>query len=390
MLKKKSQHYIIKDKNDGVEGMVIFHDMLNFYKRHIKRLILVAGIVAGGYLFFATAFVVVALTVDGRRAGNLELPNVPPGVSQNGENGLGELPSHFLPSLPTDIDDGSLFRPPARTHFILIGLEDLAPLADAIMVGTFYRDSGEIRLMSVPRDTHIVISDTRHAQIRELGLNIPHQMKLTELHSYAGRTWGPQLVMQEVGDMLGVTFHHYVVVQLPAFRRIVDAIGGVQFNVPRRMYYYDYCTGFTIDLQPGMQPIDGVMAEQLVRFRGYSNADLGRNAVQMDFMKALLQQTLTREAIMNDPLRMIRIIIEDVRTNFTIMDAVRFLPYITSTSADKVSTFTMPGTDGFRRGLGSVFLPDLERLHDVAFEVFYANTELPEPHEDDNEPDEDA
>ncbi|MCL2187404.1 MAG: LCP family protein [Defluviitaleaceae bacterium] len=346
---------------------------------------MVAGIVAGSYLILATAFVMVALAMDNRRIGDLQL-SPPAGEIVNSEYDTNPVPEHFLtPPVIENEDTGSLWRPPARTNFIMLGIDNLQ-LADAIMVGTFYRDTGEVRLMSVPRDTYIVLSDARHAQIRALGLNMPQRMKLNELRSFGGSTWGAQLVAQELSDMLGVTFQYHVEVRLPAFRRVVDAIGGVYFTVPRRLFYVDPCQDLVIDVPAGHQRLNGTLAEGLVRYRGYGNADLGRNSVQMDFMTALLNQVLTREAIMNNPLELLSTVIQEVSTNMTIPSMVRYLPYITSASADRVYTFTMPGVGGYRRGAGSVFLPDLATLHDVTREVFFANAEDTPAYEDEADP----
>jgi LCP family protein required for cell wall assembly len=355
-------------------GLLIFYKFIGFYKTHIKRIVLAALIFAGIYLFFAAAAVVLALTVDARRGSDLRLPDPPPTVG-NGNNNERDLPSHFLtPPLFSGDDEPSTLRPAARTNFIILGIDNFS-LADVIMVGTFYRDSGDIRFMSVPRDLYITLSDIRHAQIRELGLNIPQQLKVNELRSYGGSAWGTQLIMQELSDMLGVQFHYHLEVRLPAFRRIVDAIDGVYFNVPYHLFYEDPFQDLIIDVPAGFRRLDGALAEGLIRYRGYDNADLGRINVQMQFMTAVLTQLMTREAIMNNPLELARIIIEDVNTNMTVMGLLRYLPYITSASTDRIKTFTMPGTDGYRRGAGSVFLPCPDRLFDVTWEVFYANIE---------------
>ena len=398
MLKKKDQQYIMKGNAIpyGYSGGIpIVAEILDFCKKHIKRLLLVAGIVAGCYLFFAVAFVVVALTMDNRRAGTLPPPELPPEINGGDYNGAYEIPTHFLPPLPPEeIDEGTLFRPAARTNFVMLGVDNIG-LADAIMVGTFYRDSGEIRLMSVPRDTYVLLSDTRHAQIRSLGLNIPQQMRINELRSYSGNTWGAQMVVQELNDMLGVELHYYIEVRLPAFKRIVNTIGGVYFTVPRRMYYVDPLDNppLHIDLQPGYQRLDGQQAEWFVRYREtLPNNDLGRNEHQMQFMKALLQQVFTREALMANPLELARIVIEDVNTNMTLLNAVRYVPYITSINTEAIRTFTMPSELGYKSGVGSVIIPDLKLMHDVINEVFYANIETEpeeEPDSDENGDDDD-
>jgi LCP family protein required for cell wall assembly len=356
-------------------------EIIEFCKAHIKRLFMVAGLVAVCYLCVAAAFVVVALAMDNRRATRLQLGEAPPEMT-NGENGERNIPAHFLTPPPfSEPDEGTLFRPPMRTNFVMMGIDNFS-LADAIMVGTFYRDTGEIRLMSVPRDTYVRLSDSRHRQIMDLGLNIPQQMKLNEMRSWGTATWGPNLIMQELTDMFGVPFHFYVEVRLTAFRRIVDNIGGVYFNVPRRLYYIDPCQDLVIDVPAGNRRLTGIQAEGLVRYRAtYASGDLQRNQVQMEFMAALFSQLLTREAIMNNPLGLVETVITETRTNATIADALRFLPFISSASADKVTTFTMPGEDGYRRGAGSVFIPCPEKMHEVAWEVFFANIEIPEEEE---------
>jgi LCP family protein required for cell wall assembly len=247
--------------------------------------------------------------------------------------------------------------------------------------------------MSVPRDTHIVLTDARYAEIRALGLNPPQQMKLNELRAYGGGLWGSHLVVQELNDMLGVEINYFIEVRLPAFRRIVNTMGGVHFNVPRRMYYFDPEENppLRIDLQPGPQLLNGQQAEWLVRYRTtLPNNDLGRNEIQMQFMTALLQQVLTRETILSNPFELARIIIEDVNTNMTLLNIARYIPYITSINTNAITTFTMPGEGGYRRGAGSVFIPDLERLHEVTREVFYAHIEIEaEPEYDEGGADDD-
>jgi LCP family protein required for cell wall assembly len=311
----------------------------------------------------------------------MPLPPDEPGFGFYDDNGEhdGELPGWFLtPPVIEPNDDGTRLRPATRTNFLLMGI-DHGSLADAIMVGTFYRDTGDIHIMSVPRDTHVVFSDARLAQLRQQGLNLPQQLKMSELRSRGGGVWGPQLVKQQVSEMMGVHFHYYVEVRIPAFRRIVDAIGGVYFNVPRRLFYQDlYNTPPTlIDVPAGHRRLTGVQAEGLVRYRGYSNADLGRNAVQKDFMVALLQQLMTRDALLNDPWELIRIVLDDTSSNMTLLNMGRYLLYLPPLRPlGEIRTFTMPGEAAWRNDV-SVFLPNLNLLHDVANEVFRMPTTPP-------------
>ena len=373
-------------------------ELLQFCKTHAKKLLAVAGIVAVCYLLAATVFVVVALAADNRR-GHIDLPPLPPAIEHNdngpsdGTGGLG----HFLP--PADRDDeeeiDGILRPPARTNFILMGV-DHHNLADAIMVGTLYRDTGAVHLMSIPRDTYVVLSQTRHNQLRNAGLNIPRELKINAFRSYGGRAVGPSLIMQEVSFMLGVEFHFYIEMSLAGFVQIVDHIGGVYFNVPRNMYFEDPEHNSVIAHVPaGMQRLNGRQAEGVIRFRGFPDGDLGRNNIQMQFMTALIEQLLTRDVLLDDPLALASIVIDNVSitagnrpgaTNVNVFALSRYLPVIPRMG--EVNTFTMPGVSGMAPIYGqrqSVFFPDVNQIHQVADQVFRAHVV---PVEEPDEPDE--
>ena len=271
----------------------------------------------------------------------------------------------------TEDEDSSILRPPGRTNFLLIGL-DHNNLADAIMVGCFYRDTGDIMLMAVPRDMYTRIPNHRLEQMRAEGLRPPTTMKINAVRTHGGRN-GMIYLKDQLGEMLGVEFHYYVEVRLDAFRRIVDAIGGVYFDVPVPMFYNPPDQELLINLSPGLQRLDGIAAEGLVRFRHFPTGDLARNESQIDFMTALISQVLTREAIMSEPLTMINIILNDVSTNLG-LDVMRYIPYIGRMSTDRITTFVMPGRGAYVGGI-SWFLPDAQRVPGVVNQVFYAEIE---------------
>ncbi|MCL2262872.1 MAG: LCP family protein, partial [Defluviitaleaceae bacterium] len=127
-------------------------------------------------------------------------------------------------------DDGNTGLVPARTNFIFIGI-DHQQLADAIMVGTFYRDSGNIHLMSVPRDMLVRIPPHRLERMRADGIRPPRSLKVNQMRSHGGQVHGVYYLMEQLAEMFGVSFDFYVEVELAAFRRVVDAIGGVEMYI---------------------------------------------------------------------------------------------------------------------------------------------------------------
>ena len=343
----------------------------NIPKRLIKKSILIASAIAAGSLFLSTIGVVALLIVDGRsRLPDFVQSTPTPEVSEYNDAETNEsTPASDIDEVETD--EGSFLRAPARTNFLLIGL-DHNNLTDALMVGCFYRDTGDIRMMSVPRDMYTRLPAHRLEQMRAEGLRPPEAMKINALRAFGGRN-GVYYLKHQLGEMLGVEFHYYVEVNLAAFRRIVDAIGDVYIYVPVRMFYDPPDQDLIIDLQPGLQRLDGRMAEGLVRFRHFPTGDLGRNQTHLDFMAQLISQILTREAIMNEPLTMINIVLNDVRSNIG-LDAIRYIPYIRHMSSDRIFTYVMPGRGEYLGGV-SWFLPDADRVPGVVNQVFYAEAE---------------
>ena len=343
----------------------------NIPKNLIKKAILVAGAISSGALVLAVIGVITLLVVDGRSGPPpVIMPSPTPAAAEYDEPDPYDLSaiSHDEDVEDPQLDEGSLLRPPARTNFLIAGL-DHQNLADVLIVGCFYRDSGDIRMMSIPRDMYTRLPDHRLEQMRAEGLRPPAAMKINELRAFGGRN-GIYYVKQQLGEMLGVEFHYYVEMNLAAFRRIVDAVDGVYIDVPVPMYYNPEDQDLYINLSPGLQRLDGYAAEGLVRFRGFPTGDLGRNQTHMEFMTQIISQVLTRDAIMNDPLAMVSIVLNDVRSNVG-LDAMRYIPYIGNISSDSITTFVMPGRGAYVNRV-SWFLPDAQRVPDVINQIFYA------------------
>ena len=278
-------------------------------------------------------------------------------------------PAPYTPAnvlAPTPKNDSTLLRPPSPTNFLFIGVDN-NNLADAIMVGSFYRDNGEIKLMSVPRDMRTTLPKHRLEDMAQLGIKPPETLKINAVRAFGGRKHGPQFLKQQLSDTFGVHFDYYVEVELAAFQRIIDAIGGVEMDIPQRMYYE--CEGLIIDIPPGRQVLNGAMAENVVRFRSFPTGDLMRNNTHMDFMTQLITQVLSKDSILKDPMAFINVIISDVRTDIGPLELAKYIPYIGRISSGGVQTFTMPGSGRYQDGI-SWFFPNQEELPETIKKVF--------------------
>jgi LCP family protein required for cell wall assembly len=338
---------------------------------------LVAGAIAGVALFLSVGVMLVFLALD--RDGR-----PPDFVCEDTQDEEDEEENENT----VEIDTGDLFRPPARTNFLLVGVDEFS-LADAIMVGTFYRDSGNIHLMSIPRDTVARIPPQRMERMRANGIHPPQILKINEMRSYGGRLHGIYYLQEHIAELLSIDFEYYVEVQLDAFVRIVDVIGPIEMYIPQRLFYEDPVASppLRINIPAGMQQLDGRMAEGVIRFRNYPMGALERDNVQLEFMTQLIKQMTTREALLSDPLAIINIVLSDVRSNIG-LSAAKYIPYITNIGAESVSTFTMPGRIG-HVGDREYFIPDTTRLPAVIGDVFHSVFEEEEDEEEIEEAEDD-
>ena len=101
---------------------------------------------------------------------------------------------------------------------------------------------------------------------------------------------GTEGLVRRVEALVGLPIDYYAIIDLNIFRNVVDALGGVEVNVPERMYYRDVAGGLTIDFQPGPQHMDGQAASEFIRYRSYSRGDIER----LDNVKRLAYAMLSR------------------------------------------------------------------------------------------------
>lgn len=161
---------------------------------------------------------------------------------------------------------------------LLVGEDAESNSTDTILLLQLDRANRSLNVMSIPRDTKVNSSYT------------PHKINAAYAANGCGEK-GMQSLMDYTADCIGFRPDGYILVDLNVFVELVDLFGGVEFDVPLDMYYDDPAQALHIALDAGLQELDGEQAMGLVRFRsGYENADIGRVAVQREFIKAAIDQ----------------------------------------------------------------------------------------------------
>ena len=264
-----------------------------------------------------------------------------------------------------------IFQPPAITHFLVVGT-DHNHLADAIIIGAYHLSTGTINVASVPRDLYTYIPDHRLQQMENDGLRPPQQLKINAMRAYGGRHHGVPYLKAQLEDLLGITFDYHIEMRLDAFKKIVDAIGGITMEITQDLEYNDPCQDLYIHIPKGVHHLDGHMAEGVVRYRSFPTGDLGRNAMQMEFIRALFTHLTTTEALMHDPLALISVLLREVNTNLSVINLAKYLPYVGK--LENINTFILPGQAQYINGV-SWFIVCEETLPEMRVAMF-SNTDF--------------
>ncbi len=208
--------------------------------------------------------------------------------------------------------------------FLLVGTDDGNGNADTIMVASFDTKNHKVGVISIPRDTLV---------------DEPRRVKKINGAYGAG---GVEELHREVSELVGFRVDHTIRVDIAAFREMVDELGGVSFYVPCDMYHNDGA-GFIINLKEGTQWLDGEKALQLVRYRGYPNADLGRIQTQQKFLGEMAKQLL-KVSNLGKINRFAEIFDRNVETDLSLPDLIYFGTRALEVNFSEDVTFaTLPG-----------------------------------------------
>jgi len=128
----------------------------------------------------------------------------------------------------------------------------------------------------------------------------------------------------------------------------VDAIGGVDFDVPINMDYDDPIQNLSIHFKKGVQHLSGADALRVVRFRhnndgsGYGSEDLGRMATQQKFLKAVAKKMLSAGNILTKIDDYAKIFNQYVDTNLTVGNLAWLGTEVLKMGVDKIDFSTLP------------------------------------------------
>ena len=213
---------------------------------------------------------------------------------------------------------------------LLSGLDDDNGGSDTNILVAVDTVNGYVYGVSIPRDSKAIIGGKAH--------------KI----NYAYNKGGTKLLADTISEQLGIPVDYTVSVNLQGFTALVDAIGGVDFEVPINMDYDDPIQGLSIHFKKGMQHLSGADALRVVRFRhnndgtGYGSEDLGRMQTQQKFLKAVAKKMLSFENLISNPRKYAEIFGQYVDTDLSVTDLAWFGMQVLGMGVDKIDFSTLP------------------------------------------------
>ena len=230
----------------------------------------------------------------------------------------------------------------AFTVIALFGVDQVgAYRTDVNMLVFFNHKNQEINVVSIPRDTKFNWPDDLYTEISAKRRDVPKIIPINEVPAYVNADARNEASVKVLENAFHMNIDYYVNLDLTAFKYIVDVVGPISFDVPVDMNYSDPAQSLNIQLTKGVQELDGAKAEQLVRYRGYPDADLGRIKTQQAFLRAFIEQVLKPQNKVNLP-GIIKGVYPYIQTNFK--DAVDYLVYLDQISLEKIQMITLPGS----------------------------------------------
>ncbi|HLE30861.1 MAG TPA: LCP family protein [Anaerolineales bacterium] len=264
-----------------------------------------------------------------------------------------------------------LMFPPPRTNILFLGLDrrpdekTFVSRTDTMILATIYPEQTYAGLLSIPRDLYVRLPGGAEGRI-----NTAHFLAEAETPGA-----GPAAAMETVRANFGVAVHNYVRMDLAGFVKIVDAVGGIEVDVPHPLIDYEYPTDdygvTTVAFEAGRQHMDGARALAYARIR-HGSSDFQRAERQQLVIQALAARLLQPGAWAYLP-RLIAAVKQSASTDLTFLQAVRLAPTLLLVGPSGLDHRVIEGemvqpytTDGG----GAVQLPVWAKINPVLMEMF--------------------
>ena len=263
----------------------------------------------------------------------IRVPQLPSVDSENGDILSGDVSGEMPDVAKSGRKDGVY-------TFLLVGKDTAGGgNTDTMILLTYDTVNKKMYGLSLPRDTMVNVSTTSKRLNAVYNYN-KGKDKSTQVKN------GMAALKKEVAHLTGITPDFYVIVEWEAIGKLVDAVGGVEFDVPFDMDYDDPTPGQDLHIhqKAGLRLLSGDDAMQVIRHRknndgSHSDGDVGRLKVQQSFLKAAAKKCLQPATLLKVP-ELAKIFSQNVTTDLTVGNILAFAQLASGMDAEKDVDFT--------------------------------------------------
>jgi polyisoprenyl-teichoic acid--peptidoglycan teichoic acid transferase len=260
----------------------------------------------------------------------------------------------FVPTMPLKTDANG------RTNILIVGYSidrtngGGGSLTDSILVLSVHKQREDAFMLSVPRDLYVDIGGSGYARINEAF----QDGEAIDFEASGYSDGGMGLLEKVIQDTLGIKAHYHALVDYAAVEEIVDALGGIDVVIDspdeRGIYDPNFLPeeGGPLQLDNGVQSIDGQTALKLVRARGsaggygFPRSDFNRTQNQQQVVIGIKNQLDIRDIL--DPRTnsaMLDAIASNISTNVVQQEAIPMSRLILGINTDTIRSYTLADID---------------------------------------------
>jgi LCP family protein required for cell wall assembly len=254
----------------------------------------------------------------------------------------------------------------SKLVYLLVGIDDVADNTDVICAVSYDESDNTIRVLQIPRDTYF---DFGFSQ-RKI-----NQIFSTKTASGMDKTKALAETTSEIAKALGVEFDGFAGIGTLAFRNIIDAIGGVDIDLP-----YDINISSSEDdvtlLKKGINHLDGTLAEKFVRYRqGYIMGDLSRVDAQKLFISAVISK-VKNDISFTKLIEIASIYHRDVVSDIRLNSGLEILSAMMSRGGTSIYYATMPGEPALSENNLSFYVLNRKSSAEIVKKYLFAENEF--------------
>ena len=237
-------------------------------------------------------------------------------------------------------------------------------MTDMILYVHFNNETGEMKMLQIPRDTMVTTDASVSGNYRINGVaktqgsdNNNNMAALCEL----------------VADQYKLPIDGFMTIRLEMLTELVDLFGGVEINVPMDVDYAALGLGDSV-IHAGYQTLNGASMEFLLRARKiYPDGDIGRLNMQRQFYAALFRKLKSIGNIW-DVAKLTPAVLNYMETNLSASDLISFAISMLKIDSSKIMICQMPVISGPKYNGQSLLYPARQADADLLNQYFRENT----------------